>query len=217
MAWTNPELELRTALNDGPTDKLRHRKRIFGQVNGTNKVFKTLEFRRTTNFVTPTAPEGVYVNNVSVAVSSDLPGIGELQLAVAPVDGDIVEATYYIQYFIDAELTAFLTDGAQWLGLGESYVNIADGLRPAVIQYACYRAYQKLSMRFHENLTETYRLEDSPAEKNIAYLNWLNSMADGFLERATTLRRNFYARNDQAAAPLYGVAVGAVPRNVPNR
>lgn len=215
--WATPELDLRRTLNDGPTDKLRHRKKVFGQVNGVNKIFKTLEFRRITNLTTPTAPEGVYVNNALVTVSSDLKEVGEFVLAVAPLDGDIVEATYYINHFLDTELAGFLADAQRWLGFGSDYTLIAEGLRPAALQYGAYLGYQKLAMRWHENMTETYRLEDAPAEKNIAYLNWLNSMADGFLARATQLRKTFYERNDQAAAPLFGVARGNVPRTVPNR
>lgn len=217
MAWTTAQADLRNALNDGATDKLRHRKSVFGAVNGSNTEFKTLEFRRLTDLTTATAPLGVFVNNAAVAVSSDDIEMGQFTLAVAPLDGDRVEATYYIQYFLDAELDRFLISSAEWLGLGVDYANVAEGLRPASIQYACYLGYQKLSMKFHENLTETYRLEDSPASKNIEYLNWLNSMADGFLSRATQLRKTFYERNDQASAPLFAVAVGNVPRNVPNR
>lgn len=215
--WATPELDLRRTLNDGPTDKLRHRKRVFGQVNGTNKTFKSLEFRRITDLSTAVAPMGVYVNNAIAAVTSDAPEIGEFELTTAPSEGDIVEATYYVQYFLDTELSGFLTDANEWLGDGLDYTLITEGLRPASLQYASYLGYQKLAMRFHENMSETYRLEDSPENKNIEYLNWLNSMAEGFLKRAKTLRENFYARNDQASAPLFGVAVGAVRRNVPNR
>lgn len=217
MAWVTPEVDLRRTLNDGATDKLRHRKRVFGQVNGTNVTFKTLEFRRITDLSTATAPLGVYVNNLPVTVSGDLKEVGEFALSAAPVDGDIVEASYYIQYFLDAELSGFLVDASEWLGFGTTYSNIAEGLRPASLQYSAYLAYQKLAMKFHENLTETYRLEDSPASKNIEYLNWLNTMADGFLKRATSLRKTFYERNDQASAPLFAVSAGRVPRNVPNR
>jgi hypothetical protein len=217
MAWATPELDLRRTLNDGPTDKLRHRKAVFGQVNGTNDIFKTLEFRRLTDFTAPAVPEGVYVNNVQVAVGDDNPEVGEFVVAQAPVEGDIIQATYYIQYFLDSELVGFLSDANEWLGFGDDYTNVNPGLRPAALQYGAYLGYQKLAMRFHENLSETFRLEDAPASKNIEYLTWLNSMADGFLKRATGLRKNFYERNDQASAPLYSVASGRVPRNVPNR
>jgi hypothetical protein len=215
--WAAPELDLRRTLNDGPTDKLRHRKAVFGQVNGTNDTFKTLEFRRITDFTNPTAPEGVFVNNALVTVGDDNPLVGEFVVDQAPSDGDMIQATYYIQYFVDTELQGFLADANEWLGFGTDYTNMDPGLRPAALQYGAYLGYQKLAMRFHENLSETFRLEDSPASKNIEYLTWLNSMADGFLKRATSLRKTFYERNDQASAPLYGVAFGRVPRNVPNR
>lgn len=217
MAWLTAQADLRRTLNDGATDKLRHRKAVFGAVNGVNKTFKTLEFRRLTDFTTAVSPVGVYVNNALVSVALDDLTVGEFELTTAPVDGDRVEASYYIQYFLDSELDGFLVSAMEWLGFGQDYSTMDEGLRPASIQYGCYLAYQKLSMKFHENLTETYRLEDSPASKNIEYLNWLNSMADGFLKRATELRKNFYARNDQASAPLFAVATGAVPRVVPNR
>lgn len=215
--WATPEIDLRRTLNDGATDKLRHRKRVFGQANGNNLFFKTLEFRRVTDFTLSASPLGVFVNNALVSVTTDSLEVGEFTLGSAPLDGDIVEATYYTQYFLDSELSGFLTDANEWLGDGVNYTLIAEGLRPASLQYSAYLGYQKLAMRFHENLSDTFRLEDSPATKNIEYLTWLNSMADGFLKRAKSLRENFYSRNDQAGAPLFGVASGGVRRNVPNR
>lgn len=215
--WINAKPDLRRTLNDGDTDKLYHRKAVFGQVNGTNADFKTLEKRRVTNLTTATAPLGVYVNGVIAAVTTDDLEVGQFTLGTPPTGGDIVEATYYVQFFLDSELDGFLADSSEWLGNNGDPLLTQEGLRPASLQYSAYLAYQKLAMRFHENLSTTYRLEDAPTEGNIKYLEWLNSMADGFLKRATSLRQNFYARNDQASAPLYAVAIGAVPRNVPNR
>ena len=66
MQWSTSVADLRAWLNDGPTDKLVSRKRCLGRIDGSNKIFKTFEFRRVTDFTTATSPFGVYVGPTQI-------------------------------------------------------------------------------------------------------------------------------------------------------
>ncbi|OPZ24623.1 MAG: hypothetical protein BWZ03_00098 [bacterium ADurb.BinA186] len=217
MSWTTAIADFRTQANDGPTDKLRHRKKVFGVQDSVNTVFKTLEFRRITDFTAPTGVTGVFVNNALVTVTADDFDVGEFNVETAPADGDELVCTYYIQFFLDTEISLFLNLATQWLGFGEDFTNVGVGFRPAAIQYAIYEGFNKLAMKWHENQSQTFRLEDAPNKENIEYLNWMNATADNALKRATELRDNNYTRQGQSKAPLFKVAGGRVQNTTPMR
>lgn len=218
MAWLNAVAELRTALSDGATDRIRYRKRVFGDRNSVNVAFKTFEYRRLTNFTTAVAPMGVYLNGVLVPVSSDdLTITGEFNLATAPGPTDLIEATYYFQWFVDSELDSFLLQAVRWLGLGEDYNSVADGLKPAALRYAMFEAYSKLALRYAERISEIYRLEDAPDPKELAVVGEYQKSADMYLKQAETMRKGYYTRQDQPLAPLYGVIRGRAKEVTPPR
>lgn len=208
-------------LSDGPLDRLRHRKQVFGVTDGVNRIFKTFEYRRYSNFTTAVPPLGVWVTPKTTGIpalatiSADDPSItGEFTLSVAPADGDLVVATYYNQWFIDTELQLFLKNAARWIGMGVDYANIPDGLIPAALEYACSDAYKKLALKYAERISEIYRLEDAPDPKVFEIVKGYREAADGLLKNAGTLRKQYYGRQDQAEAPLYGAISGRV-RDVP--
>lgn len=217
MSWTNGLSELRTILSDGAADKLRHRKAVLGVTNGTNKRFKTLEFRRLTTFVSASVPYGAYVNGVLAAVTADDLASGEFALNTAPAAGDTVEATYYIQWFTDAELTVFLNSASQWLGLGDSFSVVDSGLRSAASKYATADAYQKLALRWTEFLSETYRAEDAQADVVKAAIDSYAKLAEMFRKEAYKSRDQFYSRQGQALAPRFLSVAGNVSDPVPKR
>jgi hypothetical protein len=224
MSWTTAVDDLRTKLSDGPTDKLRAFKRVFGDVNGTNERFKTLEFRRVTNFVTVdySSNLGIYINGARVTpdyISMDDPETGffAFDAAYIPTSGMVIEATYYLQWFLDAELESFLRIATNWLGLGDTYANIQPGLRPAALLYATADAFTKLASRFSETMSETYRLEDMPDAKRFEIIAAWKASAKESMDAAITARNDFYSRQGQNFAPLYGMAVGAVRGVGPSR
>ena len=210
MSWTTALSELRGDLSDGPTDKLRYRKRCVGEVNGTNTLFKTFEFRRATNFTSPPAGQGVFVSGIAAASSTDFPDIGSFELSVAPVEGQIVEATYHVQWFLDTELDRFLEKSSQWLGLGGDVTIVTEGLRPAATKYAVHLAYQKLALRWAEHITETFRLEDSQDDKRMSIVSEYRSFSSEALKEATEIRDTFYTRQGQNLSPLWGIIKGKV-------
>jgi len=217
MAWTTSLADLRALLSDGASDKYRYRKRVINEVNGVNRVFKTFEFRRVTDFTSVTGDLGVYVNGALATVSSDTVGNGEFVLATAPTDGSYVEATYYIQWFLDAELNQFLRSGSQFLNFGDDPSNTPSGLQPACLKYAAHEAYQKLALRWAEHLSETYRTEDAPDKNRMSIVEQYQKMAETYLKEAKTLRQDYYTRNDQQNQPLFSSISGAVQDVVPPR
>lgn len=224
MSWTTAADDLRLILNDGPTDKLRAFKRVFGQIDGANARFKTFEFRRVTDFTAEADASslGVYVNAVKVPaadIASDSPEVGFFSFAsgAIPTGSDVVEATYHVQYFLDAELEGFLRLSQNWLGFGDDYSQIPQGLRPAALQYAAGEGYQKLAMRFAEHVSETYRLEDMPDERRMAIVAEYKNAAAQAKEQAQNLRDQNYTRQGQHLAPLFGVYSPAFTDVAPRR
>lgn len=217
MPWTTSLDELRTLLNDGPTDKYRYRKQLFGQINGVNGEFKSLEYRRITDFTTAIAPLGVYVNDVLVASGADDPATGEVALTAPPVDGDKVTASYYSQYFIDAELNQFLIASTKWMDLGTDPTTLGSCLQQAALKYAAHQAYQKLSLRFLERLSEMYRVEDSVKADQTELVAQFKALSDDFYAAAVKARNDCYARSGKSEGPSWGFVTGSVRDIQPKR
>lgn len=217
MPWTTSTSDLRTLLSDNATDKLAYRKKVINNPNGVITAFKTFEFRRLTDFTTATAPLGVYVDGVIAAVSSDDLATGEFILAAPPTEGQLIESTYYVQWFLDAELDVFLNQGTQWLLLGIDPTQVPEGLQTADLQYAAHLAYQKLALRFAMHVSETFRLEDAPDKNRYALVDAYAKMADMYLKQATQVRDSYYTRSGQNLSPLFATNSGAVREIVPPR
>lgn len=222
MSWTTSTTELRTLLSDGPKDRFRYRKKVFGEVNATNRMFRTFEMRRSTSLTTATAPLGVWLNGVLLSntlVVADYQETGDFKLAASPTlvlaDGDVLEASYYVQWFLDSELAEFMQRAAEWLGLGANVTVVPAGLQPAALKYAVSEAYQKLAIRWSEHMSETYRVEDSPDYKQTTNAQKFLDMSKTFREDATNLRDQYYTRQGQSLQPLFGTVLGNVSRVTP--
>ena len=216
MSWDTAVVDVRTILSDGPTDKLCWRKQVIGQLDGQNTFFKTFEFRRISALVGASgSPIGVFLNNVLATVSAeDLPS-GQFTMASAPNNGDVLVASYYTQWFVDAEIIQFLTSASEWIGTVDAYNSIPENLRPAAKEYAAAQAYQKLVARFASNLAETYQLFDAPDQKRFDPIKAYMSVAESKMKLAFELRDDVYKdRQGQALAPLFGSSRGRV-RDVP--
>jgi hypothetical protein len=220
VSWTTAINDLRIQLSDGSEDKLRFWKKVFGELNGTNTRFKTFEFRRITDFsssaLAPTL--GVYLNRVRLApsaISVDIPSVGSFDLAAAPVDGDVLEASYYLQWFTDGELDNFLIMASDWLGVGSDYTQVSPGLKSAALRYALYQAYAKLSLRWAEHIADVYRLQDNPDESNFKTIDAYNKQAQMYYKEAKDARDDFYKRSGRALQPLFGTKRGNVQDPTP--
>lgn len=220
MAWSTAVTDCRLKLNDNANDKIRAFKRVLGQIDGVNTRFKTFEFRRVSNFTTSSDPIGVYLNQALLATSaiqSDNLETGFFTLVTAPQAGDVLEATYYIQFFLDAELQVFLRLASNWLGFSDDYTGIPGGLQPAAIQYVSAEAYQKLASRFSEHLSETYRLEDMPDVTRQALIQEYKNASTDAREMAHKLRDEYYKRQGQSLSPRFAIGRGFVTNVAPNR
>lgn len=216
MAWTTAISDLRVQLSDGPTDRYHFRKRVFGQFDGTNQRFKTFEFRRVTNFQTTA---GVFLNGEILstsAVSADSVSTGEFLLVDAPIDGDIVEASYFTQWFLDTELDSILQVACLWLISSSDYVNSTPpGLIPSVLKYASAEGYLKMATRWRTYESSVYKVEDAPRDEIAAKVEDFTKMAEAFREEALKARTEFYQnRQGRAFQPLSGSVLGNI-QNMP--
>jgi len=218
--WTTSSDDLRRLLSDGPTDRYRARKRLFGELNGTNVTFRSLEFRRITDFTTASAPLGVYNNGILVLntdISADYPSTGEVVLAVAPVDGDVLEASYFIQWFIDSELEDFVLKAANWLGFGSTTTSVPDGLRPSALSFAASQAYLKMAIRWREQVSEMYKVEDAPSKDVNSQTQEFLALSKEYQDRARNLRNDYYTRQGQNLQPLFSSGLAGNIRDVAPR
>lgn len=217
MSWATALDDLRILLSDGPTDKYNYRKATFPAPNGTNVKFKTYEFRRVTDFTMVASDLGVYVNGALVAVASDNLATGEFTLSVAPSDGDVVQATYYNQWFNNTELESFLKSASNWLAFADNYAGVPGGLIPAAKKYAASEAYLKLALRWSQMQSEQYRVEDAVNPRNQAAVDSFMNLSKGLREDATTLRDQYYTRSGQSLQPIFVTIPGGVKANQPRR
>jgi hypothetical protein len=215
MAWLTAKQDLRILLSDGPTDRFCFRKQVFGELNGSNTRFKTFDFRRVTNFLqTP----GVFLNGnllATSAVSADNPYNGEFILQTPPIDGDLLEANYYIQWFLDSELDDFLQQAALWTLGTFDVTQVSNGLIPACKKYAAAEAYLKMAMKWRDYLSSGFKVEDAPNPDAAAKTNEFLEMSKTFRKEALDARTEFYqTRQGQALQPLFGNVIGSV-RSMP--
>jgi len=218
MSWLTAVSDVRKIISDGPTDKLSYRKKVLNIINGVNKIFKTFEMRRVSNFTSPTGPVGVFVDDSPVTVISDDVTSGEFVVNTAPTDGQSLTATYYWQWFLDAELQEFLVDSAEWIGVGVDYTQIPESLRPASKEYAAHKAYQKLVSKMAVNLAETYQLYDAPDGKRFDPVSMYMKISKEKYDLALKLRNDVYdGRKGQAKAPISVSIAGRVRDVPPNR
>lgn len=203
MAWTNAIVDLRTVLSDTSISKYCYRKRVFGEINGVNVTYKTLETRRINDFSTYAS---VWKNGILLPLAdtvSDDSVTGEFSLLVAPIDGDVIEASYYYQWFVDSELTSFLEAAASWLGFNGQYTNLDSGLYTAAKYYAACEAFMNLASRFNQSWSDQYRLEDAPdSNKGQASAQYWKA-AEDFRTRALQARDDFYKRQGRQLQPSW--------------
>lgn len=213
--------DLRTILSDQPTDKYNFLQRCFGQVDGNNTRFKTFWRRRATNFAAAsgmTGTVGVFKNQTllpATGVSMDDVESGVFVLQTAPVDGDVIEASFYNQWFDDTEIDGFLQSGSRWLTGDPDYTQTAGGLIDALLKFAAAEAYLKMSMRWRTYMSQEFKVEDAPKDSPTYSTDSFAKMAETFRKEALDSRTEFYQnRQGRALQPLFGSIPGRL-RNLP--
>jgi|SRR5271166_375333 len=228
-AWPTPAaaiVALRNILYDGPQDKLAAQKKVFGTVDGVNTIFKTFEYRRLTDFTLAQFPLGVFLNGAQIdssEIDQDDTGSGTFIIDISafpaglPQSRTSITASYYYQWFVDAELDQFLQDASNWLGQGSTYINLPGGLGPVALRFAAQEAYEALASKYSVRIAQTYQLEDAPSEDILKSIQAFKEMSEGFLAKAETMRNDFYTRQGQSLAPNFNFQLGRVWDPTPRR
>ncbi len=224
-AWTTAISDLRSLLSDNADDRYFYRKKVFGNVDGSNQSFKTFEFRRVTNFtdeVLSASPLGVYINGVrldTAKVTVDNAATGEFFIAEdsIPTAGQVVEATYYTQQFKDSELSEFLVQINNSLQFGPDFTQLDPMLREAALHLAAGDALRKLGVRWTMRASDTFLLEEAPKKEALGTAESYFKMAELFSNRGTKLRDDRYGRAGQSLAPNFVNNFGRVSNVTPRR
>ncbi len=225
MGWADAAtayIALRNLIKDNDQDKLCATKAVLGELNGSNKTFKTFEYRRLTDFSSSGTswPLGIYMNGSmlpSSGVNRDDPDSGTFELTSAPDDRDSIRASYYYHWFTDVELESFLQNASTWLGQGTNYLNLVDGLNAAALRFAAQEAYVAAAMKYSTRMSEVYKLEDAPSEEILKALDAFRGMAKDFMKSATALRDDYWQRQGQPGAPNVAFSLGSVRDPQPRR
>lgn len=208
MAGAWPDLttaigDLRTFLNDGPTDRPIKQKTAVGVVDGTNPNFFTFEDR----IVAGT----LQVSIDFVAIGLQVPPIGltvldlvmgHFQLSPPPQSSQVVRCSYYYQIFLDADLQDAISRGMGQVFDTADITTIPIGLGQVVLNFAGYFAFTKAAIRWAERKTKQFILEEEPVvQETMNRANHYKSLAKGFMDEARILRDDYYRRQSRSLAP----------------
>lgn len=169
---------LRSLLGDGPSDKFEFKADVYP----TPDTVTTRFFVGQTRLVDGTLK--VYLNGQELAPSGvvDINTMrGEFALPTAP--SGTLQASFYYQWFTDAELMEFLTDAASLLNRSGISDDFEVGLRPALLQFACYNAYMRKAAEFAEAVETSAggytfrRNQATPNWKDLARVSMENAKA----------------------------------------
>lgn len=170
---------LRSLLGDNASDKYEFKADVYPTPNGITTRF----FVGQTRLASGTLE--VYHNGVLIpAVSGSAIDHAKGSFTY---DGDndgppkgLVQASFYYQWFTDAELEVFLTEASNMLMFDSPSGDFSVGLRPTLQAWACYNAYMRKAAEFAETV------EASAAgytfKRNQATPNWV-SLAKTMLEQ----------------------------------
>jgi hypothetical protein len=182
--WTlsSATVSLRRRLSDGPDDKYVHQMEVDPEPDGTLTVFAVPDSRLVADTLELTL-DGV----PAVPDVIDLPA-GRFSLA-APDSNQKLRASYYFQWFTDAELQDFLGSASNLLGYtGVEDTTLPLGLHPPTLGFACYYAYMKKAAEAADSVSAS--AGGFSTDTNRQNPNWL-AMARVAWDMATNEREAF--------------------------
>ena len=96
--------------------------------------------------------------------------------------------------------------------------SIPTDLQPAAKEYGAHQAFQKLVLRWSENMAEVYQLFDAPDERRFDPVQTYMNISKVKYDLALALRDDVYKnRKGRALAPRTGIVPGTVTQVAPNR
>ena len=145
---------LRSLLGDNTTDKFEFKVDVFPTPDGITRRF----FGGQTRLVEHSLQ--VYINRQLAVTGVATSGVveidyekGSFDLGTAPSGHMNVQASFYYQWFRDAELLTFLTTAANMNGYEFIYTDFPIGVRGALLDFAAYYAYMKKAAEYADHLT----------------------------------------------------------------
>lgn len=132
---------LRSLLGDGPADHYEFRSAAYPPPDNVTKRFFAGQPRLVDGSL------AVYVGSAAVSPSGVDWAKGEFVLNDAPSASVEVHASFYYQWFTDAELDAFIVTAAGLLNY-DGITTVVIGLRGAVLDYACYYAAMRKAAEY---------------------------------------------------------------------
>lgn len=219
--WAKAVTEFRQMLFDTDTNKRSTRKKILGDINGTNTKFRTYDKRLVESSVE------VFQAGVAISFSVDDAVAGELTITPAPEGNVKLEASYYWTWWTDAEVTTYLNKGAEAVGQwndnvvpDQAYLQIPPGLKTAAMYFAASMAQTSLIqyMQNRPHSSEFLVEQDQKDDANFgATLDAMRRLANDYHDKAIQHRDDFYKRLGKREAPAFGVKIGATRNYGPRR
>jgi len=189
--WENGSsvASLRSLLGDGPSDKFEFRTSAVPAPDGVTCRFFLGRQRLVEDSVV------VYENSVSGAPTIGA-ALGTADFLTAPAPSGTVEASYFYQWFTDPELLEFLTLAANTLRFESSAdAALPVGLRPALLDFACYHAYMRKAAEYAEALSGS--ANGFEVNQGHAHPNWRSLAEAAFKNAAEKVKQ--YAENPLGA------------------
>jgi hypothetical protein len=220
MSYDSAITELRQLLSDSDKHKRASKKKLIGNVNGDNKSFQTYDKR-----VLEDGME-VFVADISVDFSLDDATAGLVTINTAPDKNTTVTASYYYQWWLDAEIKTFLNKGAESCSQfdntapEEAYLQINGGLKGAALYLAASYAMDSLvAYLVNRRHSQEYLIEEDGNDDNkfSSTIAAMTEQSKFFWEKGTWLRDDFYKRQGKRNAPAFGIKTVTQRRYGPYR
>ncbi|MBL0233237.1 MAG: hypothetical protein IPQ08_06190 [Chitinophagaceae bacterium] len=220
MPYTLALTELRQMLDDSPFNKKVSKKKLIGNIDGSNVRFISYDKR-------------LYSDTLQVFVGEESVGFtlvddvgGEIDLTEPPSGNVKVTASYYWQWWTDSELKNFLNKGAEMVGqsvtttIDNAYLNIPSGLKTGSLLIASSLAARALIsfIVLRKHSSEFLLEQDGNSDSNYdATLKTLQLLADMNWKNGIEQRDDFYKRQGRRNSPAFGIKIGQNRRYGPNK
>lgn len=230
MSYQNAILELRQIIADTASNKRTSGKRLIGNVDGVNKVFTTYDKR----IVATTLQVFEGDTQLNKGFSLDDAIAGQISFTNAPAVQTVLTATYYWQWWLDAEVINFLNKGAETCGIVDPNANVAPPLKPsdqayllvpgglkaAVLKIAASYAFDAIAAYMFARRHSSEYLVEQDGNDDEGYsklIDSCNKMSASNLKNGMLLRDDFYKSQGRQYKPSQQIKVVGTKQYGPSR
>lgn len=233
--YPNAITELRQLIADTQYNKRTTKKALIGDVNGTNDLFYTYDKRIIAGQGAIAQTLVVYVDDVeNDNWSLNDPIGGEIQMTTPPTTGQKLTATYYWNWWTDAELINFLNKAAESIGItdpnainstptknaDQAYQAIPGGLKRAALLMATSLAFNGIAayMFARRHSSEFLMEQDGNDDEGYSKLiDSCNKMSAQYEKSAYTARDDFYKAQGRQLFPTFQTKIVGTKSYGPRR